>query len=469
MLNWVDLSIALAYVLGLFTFGMWTGIRETSDDFLILSRRASLPLVLFSIVSSWVGVGTTVATAASAYDKGISLGLTGAVGSLIGVTTAGLLARRIKVFGDTFRAHTLGDFFGVRYSVRARYASSTVIIIVYVLLCAAQYVGLTRLLEVWAGASMQWTIAAAAISTITYTAFAGIKSDFYTDGVHFFVLCAVIFFVLFPHVSSHAGGFSALSHLPSRYWNPFAYGGVGFFLAGIAFGVASVFVTMEIWQRIFASATVRTARLSMLLGGGVIFLFYSVSTVLGLFAKVLLPNLPIRDHALYALMSTTLPTGLLGLGVAAFLGIFVSTVNTMMMVVSATLTKDFYLSAWKPGASDGEVLRVGRITTFCAGALAYVAAVIVHDLVVLAVNSLFFLLVLLPSVMAGFFWKRATATAAFWSIALGFATLLLLLPAYPAEAFAPAFGVSALVLFFLSLTTNHEETETWPLIERGDL
>src|ERR1035437_9131971 len=110
----LDLSIIGVYLVGLFAFAIYIGLRETAEDFLVLSRRAPLALVLFSVVSSWVGVGTTVATAASGYDTGVSLGVTAGAGGLVGVIVAGLFAPRLKSFGDRFKAHTIADFFLIR-------------------------------------------------------------------------------------------------------------------------------------------------------------------------------------------------------------------------------------------------------------------------------------------------------------------------------------------------------------------
>src|SRR3954466_1714339 len=112
----VDIAIVAVYVAGLFVVGISVGLRETADDFLILSRRANVVLVMFSVVSSWVGVGVIAGTAAAAYDSGISFALTGAIGAATAVAAAGIFAPRIKSFGDRYKAYTIGDFFGVRYS-----------------------------------------------------------------------------------------------------------------------------------------------------------------------------------------------------------------------------------------------------------------------------------------------------------------------------------------------------------------
>src|SRR5260370_30902843 len=178
----LDLTIVFVYIVGLFVFAIFVGLRETAEDFLILSRRAPFALVLFSVVSSWVGVGTTVATAASGYDTGISLGVTAGAGGLVGVVVAGLIAPKLKAFGDRYRAHTLGDFFGIRYSHANQLLAATLVLIIYSLLGAAQFVGFAALLGAWSGIAFKVAIIFSAISAIVYTDFAGIKSDLYTHG-----------------------------------------------------------------------------------------------------------------------------------------------------------------------------------------------------------------------------------------------------------------------------------------------
>ena len=87
-------------------------------------------------------MGTTVATASAGFENGISLGLTAASGGILGILIAAWFAPILKRFGDKFAAHSLGDFFGIRYSYVARIAAAAIIFFVYMQLTAAQFVGL---------------------------------------------------------------------------------------------------------------------------------------------------------------------------------------------------------------------------------------------------------------------------------------------------------------------------------------
>ncbi|WP_205632814.1 sodium:solute symporter family protein [Chlorobaculum limnaeum] len=461
-MNIVDVAIVVVYLFSLFAWAIYIGMRETAEDFLVLSRKAPFFLVAFSVISTWVGIGTTVATAASGYDTGISLAVTAGIGGIAGIFVAAWFAPRLKWFGDIYEAHTLGDFFYRRYSVITRTCASVLVVAVYLMLTAAQFVGLGALVKVWSGIDFEIIIAFSAISTVIYTAFAGIKSDFYTDVIHFIVMFFVLFIMLLPIVMGEVGGMAKLSELPSSYFDPFRYGGVSFFIAGLIFGAGSVFVTMEIWQRIYASASGKSARKALVLSVFVIISFYAVSAIFGMSAKILLPSLINRDHVLFVLMSKYLPVGMLGLGLAGFMAIFISTVNSTILVASATLAKDIYGTLY--AGREYDLLKVSRVSTLIIGFLGMVIAYCMPDIVVLSVNAMFMLLILLPSVIGGFFWKRANAKAAFASIIVGFMVMLGFLSYNPNTAFVPGFVASMLVFIFVSLYADHDISENLEIV-----
>ena len=459
-MNPIDLSIVIFYIFLLFVVGIAVGWKESADDFLILSRRAKVLLVLFSMVSTWVGVGTFVGTAAGGYDTGISVGFTAAMSAMVGVLAITFFAPSIKKFGDKYQAHTIGDFFRVRYSKGNQALVGAIIVLSYFLFTATQFTGLAMLLHLWTNLSFEVLIILAAITTIIYTAFAGIKSDFYTDVIHFWVMVLVLFGVMLPIVLKSIGGIGGLMVLPHSYFLPFTFGGVPFFVGGIIFGMGAGFIAMEIWQKIYAADSQKTAKRAMILSLIFIMAFYLLSMFFGMAAKVLYPDIANRDLAIFTLMQRQLPVGFLGLGVAAFLAVFISSVNTMIMVVTATLTKDFYKGMIRPNATDKQVLVVGRSLTFVAGLGGLAFAFYIRDILTLSTTALYMLLVFLPAVLGGFFWRRATAKASFWSILIGFVFSILLLSKMPTTAFVPGFIASLISFVAISVCSQHSKSET---------
>ncbi len=458
-MNNIDLIIVSVYLVALFIWGIYIGIKETAEDFLVFSRKAPFLLVIFSVISTWVGTGTTVATAASGYETGISLGITAMVGGIIGVVISAWFAPKLKWFGDKYNAHTIGDFFLVRYTKSSHTLVSFWILIIYLLITAAQFVGLTALLTVWTGYEFETIIWFSAISTIIYTAFAGIKSDFYTDLIHFIIMFIVLFFILLPITYNDIGGVTSLQELPKAYFDPFAYGGISFFIAGVIFGVGSIFVTMELWQRVYASSSAKNAKNALLISLLIIIFFYVISTFFGLAMKIIDPTLADQNQALFTLMKIKLPNGILGLGIAGFLAIFISTINSTIMVASATFTKDIIINKHFKNIEESKKLVIGRIATLFCGGLSLAIAFYYPNLIKLSVNSLFMLLIIVPSIIGGFFWQQATAKGAFYSLLLGTISLIIFLFIDSEKAFVPAFIISLISFYIASKLSKHSSSE----------
>ena len=176
-------------------------------------------------------------------------------------------------------------------------------------------------------------------------------------------------------------------------------------------------------------------------------------------------NLLILITQSLCLWRTFLPAGILGLGLAGFMAVFISTVNSTIMVASATFTKDFYAANSKKPVIPDEMLKIARLGTFICGVAGVGFAFLLPDNVALSVNSLLMLLILLPSVVFGFFWKCATSTAATASISAGFIFTMGFSVFIDAEtAFAPGFLISLIVFVVVSRLTKHAESENIELV-----
>ena len=82
----------------------------------------------------------------------------------------------------------------------------------------------------------------------------------------------------------------------------------------------------------------------------------------------------IKDDLAYPAMLTFLPSGLLGLLVAALISAFMSTISTHLNWGSSYIVNDFYKRFVKPEAQDKELVLVGRISTWVLMALAALLA-----------------------------------------------------------------------------------------------
>jgi len=82
----------------------------------------------------------------------------------------------------------------------------------------------------------------------------------------------------------------------------------------------------------------------------------------------------VKDDLAYPAMLTFLPAGLLGLVVGSLAAAYMSTISTHLNWGSSYVVNDFYRRFVRPGATEKELVRVGRLSTVVLMGLAAVVA-----------------------------------------------------------------------------------------------
>lgn len=457
MVALIDLTIVVVYLLGLVIFGYLIGKKENLEEFFVNKRKTKLLLLIFATISSSVGAGTIIGTAVVSYESGIGVGILFAIATMVGSLVVGILAPKIKKFGDRHRAYTLGDFFAHRYSKTTASLVALIILVSVFFAISVQFLAIGSLLSVITGFSMAIALIIAGAVTIFYITFAGIKGDFLTDAIQFWLIL-ILFIILVPLALVKLGGITSLSTLPKSHFSLFTYGGPLFFFGGLLFGIPLALVSMDVWQRVYAAIDQKTARKAYYISAFTLPIFYMLATLLGLIAAVLIPGID-SDLALFTLMKETLPVGLLGLGAAGLLAVVMSTLDSQLVMLSATITKDFYKRLFNPKVSEDVMLKIGRVSSFTIGILALLVAYLVQNIIQLIIVSITVILIFSPALIGGFFWKRATAKAAFFSILIGFITVVMSIPFLEQTAFLPGVTLSAITFVLVPFLTKHSGSE----------
>ncbi|MGV8162310.1 MAG: sodium:solute symporter family protein [Candidatus Nanoarchaeia archaeon] len=446
----IDTIIIFAYLIGLFVFAILIGKSNTIESFLVGNRKFKTPFLIFTMLSTMVGMTALISASAAAYSSGISFGVMSIIIILLGYIMLLIFAKRIKNFGDKFKAHTIGDYLAHRFSRRTQMIASITIMVSYFIFFSGLLLGLSLILKVFGGVDLFWSLIFAVAGVVIYTTISGIKSDFYTDVIHFFVMFITLVVILIPMIIFKVGGFSNLfSNLPAGYLNIYNFAGPSFFWMGMIFGFPLFLFCMEIWQRIFAGHSYKTVK-NTLIGSALLTIpFVFLAMILGLVAVKTMPGLD-PNSATFELIKTYLSPGILGLAIAGIIAAILSTLNSTIMVISACATKDIYISNIDKSASPKKQLLVGRLITLFVGIVGISIALIFPNLVELAVAGNEGLLALAPAILAGFLWKRVTEKAAFYSILSGFIVLWGSYPFIGKFSFIPAIIISILALLILT-------------------
>jgi Na+/proline symporter len=107
---------------------------KSQEDFMVAGRSLSVPVMVFTLVCTWIGSGTFIAGAEYAYKAGFSA-LWMSAGAWVGIGVIYFLAGKIRTFGQ----FTIGDILEVRYGRFARLFGAVALVISFVTIVSYQF------------------------------------------------------------------------------------------------------------------------------------------------------------------------------------------------------------------------------------------------------------------------------------------------------------------------------------------
>jgi SSS family solute:Na+ symporter len=183
------------------------------------------------------------------------------------------------------------------------------------------------------------------------------------------------------------------------------------------------------------------------------FAYTIISTLFGLQAANLVPGLDNPDQAMSRLL-TRIP---LTLGLIIFIGIFAaatSTLGSIVLTLSSLFSRDVAKHI-NPDISEKTETWVGRLSmlvllVFCI-IFAYFRPGLITVLSSMASGGL---LVMAPTIIATFFWKRATAPAAIVSMVVGgiLTAVMYFIGFYPLGWWPPVWGLAVTTILFVVIS-----------------
>ncbi|HTL06609.1 MAG TPA: sodium/solute symporter, partial [Chitinophagaceae bacterium] len=244
-----------------------------------------------------------------------------------------------------------------------------------------------------------------------YTVVGGFLAVIVTDVVQFVILFLSTF-ILVPLAYQAAGGLSHMKEvMPAN---------MGFFNGhrGMPFFIFVYYLTIVIkylgnWtfiQRFYSAASEQDGKkigwltAALFLVFPVIFLFPSVA------ARVIIPNLANPEMAYVSLCLKLLPTGIMGLMIAAMFASTMSVLSAEFNVTASVLTRDIYQRLFRKNASGKETLWVARLMTLGVGLIVSFGALYVNRLggafqVNQYVSGIFSIPMIIPVIMGVIFWR----------------------------------------------------------------
>lgn len=330
------------------------------------------------------------------------------------------------------------------------------------------------------GLDLRQSMIGSAAIILAYTFMGGLWAVTSTDFVQFVVMMAAVL-VLFPLSLNEAGGVSEFIRNSPEGFFRLTGGDYDWFYIGSMIFMYSLSMSSVHWQLIQRYTCVPTERDVHKVGflvAGLCLVTPILMYIPAMASRQFLPAGTEPKEVYPLLCSYLLPTGLLGLTVAAMFAATMSMLSSDYNVVANVMTNDIYRRFIRPKATEKELLFAGRIATLLAGLLALGVALLMveaggEDLFrnMVQLFSVFTAPIAIPMIL-GILWKRITNVGAISGYLSGIATGLTMFFILPQSVelfsrqwqkenlmlFATA-GVTALVMTVLSKLTSHNAAE----------
>jgi len=364
----LDLAIIGVYFLIVFGIGFYFSRRErTSEEYFLAGRDVG-----------WFFIGASLFVSNISTEHFIGLSGTGASSGLAVGHFEWLACLILLILGWVFvpfylrsNVFTMPQFLERRFSRQCAVYLAGISIIAYIFTkISVQLYAASVVLERVAGWSLWKTAIVLVIATGIYTIAGGLAAVIYTDTVQTLILItgAVALTLIGLH---RVGGFAHLQAMvPPSYFHMIkpatdsAFPWTGIFFGAPILGIWYWCTDQVIVQRVLSARDEGHAKAGTIFAGFLKILPVFMLVLPGVIAYALFPDQVKEkpDYAYPTLVLNLLPTGLVGLVMAALLAAVMGAMSSVFNSASTLVTLDFYKKI-RPEASERQLVNFGRIAT----------------------------------------------------------------------------------------------------------
>ncbi len=442
------------------------GRVKTKADYLVAGRTLPAFVLIFTLLSSWIGSGSLLGGAENAYKHGFAA-LWQAGGGWAGLLLIYFIAPRARKFAQ----FTIPDLLEARYSQTARVLGVIAVLFAYTAITSYQLIGGGDILHLVFPTVITSTLGKYIVTAfvIVFTAIAGMASVAYMDVV-IGLLATVTMCAALPVLIHHAGGWGAVRHaLPATHFE--VLGDLSFTQA-MELMVPTMLLMLgnqAMYQKFFSAKSEKDARVAVV--GWIIgtVILETVIVAIAVVGSVLFPHGEVaqRPREIIAFSALHgLPAWLGALLMGAVFAKIMSTANNFLFSPATNLINDVFVRYISPDASNKRVLLVSRLVVVFLGIWALYQALGTQSVLQKTIYAYtIYAAALTPVILAAFYWKRANAAGAATAIAAGtFITVFwdtafvrAHVPVWAASsdfAIFPALGAALVGLIGVSLVTR---------------
>ncbi|KAF5058010.1 Sodium/pantothenate symporter [anaerobic digester metagenome] len=393
----IPMIVYLAVSIGIALWARQQSSKSTSQGFIeeyfIGSRSMGGFVLAMTIIASYTSASSFIGGPGVAYRFGLSWVLLAMIQVPTAFLTLGVLGKRFAIVARQTRSVTITDYLRARYDSDAVVILCSVALIVFFMVAMlAQFIGGARLFQTVTGLPYAVGLSLFGISVVLYTAVGGFRAVVLTDAIQGIVMVVAVVVVLLAVIYAGGGVAKCVSTLkdidpglitPTGPDNAVPQAFTLSFWVLVGIGVLGLPHTT---QRCMGYRDSRAMHDAMVIGTLLIGFMILCAHLAGTFGRAVFPDLPAGDLAMPTMILKLLSPVWAGVFIAGPLAAIMSTVDSMLLLVSAAIIKDLYIHyRLKGDASRMPVATLKRTSTWITavvGLLVFVAALEPPDLLV---------------------------------------------------------------------------------------
>ncbi|GHG25564.1 sodium/proline symporter PutP [Paracoccus aerius] len=435
---WISLSAYFLLMIGIGIYA-WRKSTDSSEGYILGGRDLSPSVTALSAgasdMSGWLLLGLPGALFVSGLSQSwIGIGLT--LGALLNwIIVAPRLREQTEYYDNSL---TIPGFLGNRFPSQARLlrmVSAVIIVAFFAVYTASGLVGGGKLFASAFGGDYMTGVLLTLGIVLVYTVIGGFLAVSLTDFVQGLIMMLAL--VIMPIVILTTGqgngvgqAVDRLTAIDADYFSMAKGMTLLGWISAMAWGLG-YFGQPHIIVRFMAIRSVRDVPVARNIGMGWMVISLAGAVGVGVFGRAYAERngLTVSDpETIFIILSDLLfhpvVTGFL---YAALLAAIMSTVSSQLLVSSSSLTEDIYHTLLKRGASDRELVNVGRLTVLAVGLVAALIAADPDAQVLGLVSNAWagFGAAFGPLVVLSLTWKRMTGAGAVAGLIVGAVTVAL--------------------------------------------
>ncbi|MGE5485838.1 MAG: sodium/pantothenate symporter [Ignavibacteriales bacterium] len=360
-----------SYLIIMVLIGVWASRKNEEvkavsgadwlSQYIVADRNLSWLAIGMAMVTTIYSAGTFIGAPGLAYSQGYVWPFTIGFQNLAGVLPLAIVGIRYNILGRKLNFVSYLDFYKARYNNKAiLWVAGISLILLLVPLMTAQFAAGARVIEVFTGVPYKIAIAIMVVIVGFYTIVGGYRAVVITDILQGFVMIVGAVLLWTALVGTHGISDIHATILQSKPQN--------LLMKDIPLAIRGIWV-FAIWvigapQTVWKCTTYKTSKdmyTAMILSAILVTVFSTTFQLWGVFGSALLPKLDAADKVIPTLILQYLPGYLAGILIVSPVAALMSTVDSALLISSATVVKDLY------GMTGGRKLSLKETKYFTYG------------------------------------------------------------------------------------------------------